>query len=325
MLSLSDLKFFAQDLVRPECVLATAAGNFYTADFRGGVCKITPDGNHQLILPKENNGCPALKPNGICLLENGDFLIAHLGDDLGGVYRLTASGEVSPFVTHIGGEPLPPSNFIYLDHQGRLWLTVSTRQQPRDKAYRSDVSDGFIALIEDGQARIVADNIGYTNEVYVTEDGSTLYVNATFSRETLSFDITANNTLENRKITATYGKGIFPDGLTMDTEGFLWVTSIVSNTILRVDPVTGKSQVILADNDSKHIDWVEEAYKVHKMGRPHLDNVKSHKLQNTSSLAFCGEQLSTIALGCLLGDSIVVIESNVSGLKPAHWCFDLES
>ncbi|WP_158969530.1 SMP-30/gluconolactonase/LRE family protein [Paraglaciecola sp. L3A3] len=322
MLPLSDIKFFAQGLVRPECVLATADGYFYTADFRGGVCKIGPDGNHQLILPKESNGCPELKPNGICLLENGDFLIAHLGDEIGGIYRLTQDGVVSPFITHTDGKPLPPSNFIYLDHQGRLWLTVSTRKIPRADAYRSDVSDGYIALIENGQATIVADNIGYTNEVYVTEDGAKLFVNATFTRETLSFDITADNQLINRKVVASYDKGIFPDGLTMDTEGYLWVTSIVSNTVLRVDPKTGLSQVILEDNDAAHLTWVEEAYKAHTMGRPHLDNVKSQVLQNISSLAFCGNNLSTLALGCLLGNSIGKIESNFSGVKPAHWNFD---
>ncbi|MCF2950127.1 SMP-30/gluconolactonase/LRE family protein [Paraglaciecola aquimarina] len=333
MLALSDIQFFAKDLVRPECILATADGVFYTADFRGGVCKIMPNGEQQLILPKQNDHCPPLKPNGICLLENGDFLIAHLGDEVGGIYRLTQDGEVSPFVTHIDGEPLPPSNFIYLDHQDRLWLTVSTRQQPRAKAYRSDVSDGFVALIEyeseyengepipkgTAKAKIVADNIGYTNEVYVTEDGRTLYVNATFTRETLSFDITANNQLINPNLVAKYGKGIFPDGLTMDTQGHLWVTSIVSNTVIRVNPSTGESQVILADNDPEHIDWVEEAYKIHAMGRPHLDNVKSHKLKNVSSLAFYGKNMTDIALGCLLGDSIPTIKTNFSGVKPAHW------
>ncbi|MDU0355008.1 hypothetical protein RS130_14830 [Paraglaciecola aquimarina] len=107
MLSLSKIDFFGQDLVRPECVLATASGYFYTADFRGGVCKIYPDGSQQLIIGQAIDSCPQLKPNGIALLANGDFLIAHLGDETGGIYRLTLNGEVSPYVTHIEGAPLP--------------------------------------------------------------------------------------------------------------------------------------------------------------------------------------------------------------------------
>ncbi|MGJ8681084.1 SMP-30/gluconolactonase/LRE family protein [Paraglaciecola sp.] len=328
MHTLSELQSIGHDLVRPECVLATQAGFFYTADFRGGVCKISPNGDSELILGKPNDTCPVLKPNGICLLKNGDFLIAHLGDDSGGVYLLKPNGEVSPFVTHINGEPLPPSNFIYLDHQDRLWLTVSTRQQPRSKAYRSDVSDGYIALIEtdkaeNGQARIVADNIGYTNEVYVTEDGKTLYVNATFTRETIRYLVGDDNQLREPKVIAKYGKGIFPDGLTMDTEGYLWVTSIVSNTVLRVNPDTGESQVVLEDNDTDHLDWVEDAYKTHQMGRPHLDNVKSKRLKNISSLAFYGENLTSFALGCLLGNHIACFPNSLfQGSKPPHWYFD---
>ena len=320
--NLDTLKSMGQGLVRPECVLATRAGNFYTADFRGGVCKIDAQGKQSLILGKYLNGCPELKPNGIALLSDGDFLIAHLGDNIGGIYRLSPEGEVSPFVTHIDGNPLPPSNFIYLDHQGRLWLTVSTRQNPRAKGYRSDVSDGYIAIIENGKARIVADNIGYTNEVFVTPDGKQLYVNATFTRETLSYDIDADNNLLNCKIVASYGKGIFPDGLTMDTQGQLWVTSIVSNTVLRVDPKSGDSQVLIQDVDPDHLDWVEQAYQTHSMGRPHLDNVNSQVLQNISSLAFYSEDLSSIALGCLLGDTIALSASPYQGLPPAHWHFD---
>lgn len=321
-LALANLEFFARDLSRPECVLATKAGNFYAADFRGGVCKIFADGGQQLILAKPTKDCPPLKPNGICMLENGDFLIAHLGNDVGGIYRLTPHGDVSPFLTHIDGVALPPSNFIYLDHQGRLWLTVSTRQQPRSKAYRSDVSDGFIAVIKDGQAKIVADNIGYTNEVYVSSCGKKLYVNATFTRETLSYDIDSNNELSNLTLVAKYGKGIFPDGLTMDAEGYLWITSIVSNTIVRVNPENQQQQIMLQDCDSEHLDWVEQAYKQHKMGRPHLDNVKSQQLQNISSLAFCGDDLSSAVLGCLLGEQLTRIELAISGKKPSHWYFD---
>lgn len=327
MLALSDIEFIGENLMRPECVLGTQSGNFYTADFRGGICKVEPDGRTTLILGKANDSCPQLKPNGICLLKNGDFLIAHLGDDVGGIYRLTPEGNVSPFITQIDGQPLPPSNFIYLDHQGRLWLTVSTRQQPRSNAYRSDVKDGYIALIETDkaencQAKIVADNIGYTNEIYITENGKTLYVNATFSRETLRYDIQTDNQLTNQTVVAKYGTGIFPDGLTMDTQGQLWVTSIVSNTVLRVNPNNGNQEVILQDNDKNHLDWVEQAYKIHAMGRPHLDNVKSTCLQNISSLAFYGKDLSKIALGCLLGNKIALVDSPYRGTKPAHWLFD---
>lgn len=39
--------------------------------------------------------------------------------------------------------PLPPTNYVHLDAQGRVWITVSTRTTPRSDAYRPDIADGF--------------------------------------------------------------------------------------------------------------------------------------------------------------------------------------
>ena len=65
-------------LVRPECVLATIAGDVYTADWRGGVCHLRPDATQQLYLGVAPDGIE-LKPNGIALLRDGSFLVTHLG------------------------------------------------------------------------------------------------------------------------------------------------------------------------------------------------------------------------------------------------------
>ncbi len=329
-LDLHALTFIGRELVRPECVLATKAGNLYVSDFRGGVSQITPQGECHFFgggeVEHPTDGKGILKPNGICLNPDGSFLVAHLGEQDGGIYQIDrdnyAETQITPWLMEVDGNPLPPCNFIYLDHQGRYWLTVSTRQIPRAKAYRSDIQDGFIVLVDDKGPRIVADNIGYTNEVFVSPDGKTLYVNATFSRETLKFDIDADNNLHNRTLVATFGLGIYPDGLTMDTQGCLWISSIVSNSVVRVNPITGETELMLQDVDLEHLKWVEQAYLENNMGRPHLDYVKSSQLQNISSLAFSGSDLSTINMGCLLGDSIAQMPSEFHGIKPSHWLFD---
>lgn len=321
-LNLNEVEFIGTDLVRPECVLVTAAGNKYVSDFRGGVTQIAPNGACTFFGGEEIDGIGLLKPNGICLLPDGSFLVAHLGDTQGGVYKVNRDNRIEPYLTEIDGEAIPPSNFIYLDHQGRLWLTVSTRTIPRAAAYRSDVEDGYIALIDKQGARIVADGIGYTNEVYIPPSGEVLYANATFARETLAYDIDVDGELSNRRTVASYGRGIYPDGLTMDTEGQLWITSIVSNSVLRVNPESGESEVFLQDVDQAHLTWVEKAYLEHRMGRAQLDQVKSKRLKNMSSLAFGGERLNIAYMGCLLGQELAQIQTKYHGHQPAHWHVD---
>ena len=53
-------------LRRPECVLATAAGELYTSDWRGGVARLRADGEAELVLPRRSEG-RTLRPNGIAL------------------------------------------------------------------------------------------------------------------------------------------------------------------------------------------------------------------------------------------------------------------
>jgi len=80
LLSLGDLAFVGEGLVRPECVLANAAGDLFSADWRGGVAHLRPDGSQALYAGPGPDGL-ALKPNGIALLRDGSFLLAHLGND----------------------------------------------------------------------------------------------------------------------------------------------------------------------------------------------------------------------------------------------------
>ncbi|MCF7353172.1 SMP-30/gluconolactonase/LRE family protein [Vibrio sp. CK2-1] len=311
----NEIEYLGHDLCRPECVLTNANGDVFVSDFRGGVTRIDKHGE-QTFWGGKADGIGLLQTNGFCLLKDGSFLIAHLGEESGGVYRLTRENQISPWLVEIDDQKLPPTNFVYLDHQDRIWITVSTRVSPRADAYRKFCDDGFIILVDQQGARIVADGLGYTNEVWVNTEGTQLYVNATFSRELIQFDID-NNTLINKKVLTTFGKGTFPDGLTMDQEGYLWVTSIVSNRVIRVAP-DGTQKVWLEDVKINHIDWVEQAYEDNKMDREHLLTNGGEVLNNISSLAFADDG---ILLGCLLGEKIVRIKSGIKGVRPAHWLF----
>ena len=318
-IELTDLTSIGVGLERPECVLCTARGNVYSADWRGGVVEIAVDGTQTLFSGLAPDGKP-LKPNGIALRADGSFLIADLSPDTGGVFQLQRNGQVRPLLEQVDGYDLPPTNYVLEDYMGRIWVTVSTRKKPRALGYRHDTADGFIILLDSSGARIVADNLGYTNEVAIDPTGQWLYVNETFARRLSRFKLDSTGELGPKQVVTQFGTGTFPDGLTFDINGFVWITSIVSNRVIRVAP-DGTPETLLEDADEDHLGSVESAYQTQQMGRPHLDQIKSKRLKNISSLAFGGADLKTAHLGCLLGNSIETFRTRTAGHPPAHWFF----
>ncbi len=316
----TSLSSLGSNLVRPECVLATRTGAMYTADWRGGVAQVLPDGTERLFTGSMPDGLTA-RPNGIALMADGCFLMAQLGESDGGVYRLTREGQITPWLRQVDGVDLPPTNYVVQDAAGRTWITVSTRLTPRAAAYRGDVADGFVVCVSaNGHASIVADGLGYTNEVAVHPSGRWLYVNETFGRRLSRFELLSDTTLGARETVTDFGAGTFPDGLAFDEEGSAWVVSIVSNRLIRVAP-DGSQQIYLEDNEPDHMAWVEKAFQSRSMGRPHLDGIRSKRLRNISSMAFAGPDRRTGVLGCLLGNRLETLSMPVAGVPPFHWNF----
>jgi hypothetical protein len=211
---------------------------------------------------------------------------------------------------------LPPTNFVLRGVGEVIWITVSTRLTPRALGYRSSCNDGFIVRVDGRGARIVADGLGYTNEV--AEHGGYLYVNETFARRLSRFALRADGSLGPKEVVCTFGAGTFPDGLAFDEGGCAWIVSLVSNRLVRVAP-DGAQTVWLEDAEDEHLAWVEAAYQANTMGREHLDRAANRQLKNISSIAFCGEDRRDALLGCLLGDALVRVRMPSPGVAPVHW------
>lgn len=305
------------DLARPECVLATRLGDLYVSHRGAGITHISPDGRQRIIGANAQIEGHEFVPNGFCLLPGGDFLIANIGE-AGGVWRMSAKGELSPFLREADGVALAAANFVLCDELGRVWITVSTRMQPRYPSYRLDVADGFIVLADDKGARIVAQGLAFTNEVRIGDAGASLYVSETFGRRISRLAIGRDGMLQSRSTFAEFGHGDFPDGIAFDAEQALWVTSIVSNRLYRVtrDGVVHK---VLEDCDAAHVAWVEADLRSGKMGREHFYTARSEMLKNTASLAFGGPDLKTVYMGSLLGDRLISFRSAVAGVPMSHW------
>jgi sugar lactone lactonase YvrE len=315
-LQVEDLRIVGSGFKRPECVLALSNGQLLAAHGAGGYSSVDPDGRIRHVLPR--GGTRARLPNGIALAPDGRLLFADLGTEVGGIFAIDPAGNTVPVLETVEGEPLPPSNFVMVDGAGRLWFTVSTRLRPRDAAWRHSVADGFIGVMDEHGARIVADGLGYTNEVAFSPDGAWLYVNETYNQRTSRFPVRPGGVLGAKEVMAQMDGADLPDGLTFDAHGGAWITCIASNRLLVLRP-DGELQVVLEDTDAPFAARVAERILAGTLVPADMRTAGTSRLDNLSSLAFGGPDLRTGYLGCLLGDSLRAFDSPVPGLPPAHW------
>ncbi len=316
-ISLAELEFLGQDLARPECVVATASGDLFVSDRRGGITRIGVEGAQELIRAR---GVDDFLPNGFSLLPDRSFAIANLGPE-GGAWRMRPDGSLIPEVLEVEGVRLPVTNFVNADHAGgalRLWVSVSTRQVPREQAFRRDVADGYIVLKDQKGIRIVADGLGFTNENKLDPSGRFLYVNETMARRLSRFPVRDDASLGRRETVAEFGIGTFPDGFEFDAEGGIWIASVVSNRLLRIAP-DGAQTVVLEDSDPEVVARVERKYQESALARADIDAGRERTLGNLASVAFGGPDLRTVYLGSLFGARIATFRSRIAGAEPPHW------
>ncbi len=310
MVELGQVTFVGENLNRPESVIATARGEIFVSDDCFGVVAL----GHPAV---EISGKPSgFLPNGIAMLPDRQFLIANLSPE-GGVWRLDRAGRLHPHILAVEGISMAFTNFVSLDVDGGLWISVCTRSHPREKAFRSDVHDGFLIRHDRSGTRIVADGLSFANECRLDPLGRYLYVNETFARRISRFP---NNggTLGPRESVYEFGPGEFPDGLAFDSDGGIWIACIVANRLIRLDP-EGQRETILDDSDPKQIAQAEVRYLSHAIDRADVDAGATRSLRNISSVAFGGPDLRTIYLGCLGGKRIPTIRSRWAGAELPHW------
>jgi sugar lactone lactonase YvrE len=312
----ASLERLGEQLHRPECVLPMPSGDVFVPDWEGGVTVIRRDGSQETWLGRSHN--LELRPNGIAIAPDGAFLIANLGE-AGGVWRLGHDGTISPFVTEVDGAPLPPANFVVTDRHDRTWISVSTRRTPRQEAWRPDLADGFIVLRDDHGSRIVADGLHYTNEVRPDPSGAWLYAVETFGRRVVRFPIKPAGELGPAEQVVTLGRGSFPDGFAFDEEGGLWVTSLVSNRLLRL--ADGEITTVLEDSDESFVDAAEVAFEAGQMNAVHLGKMPRTTLQQLTSVAFGGPDRQSVYLGSLHASCVYRFRASVRGAPADHWEF----
>lgn len=319
-----------KDLNRPECILAERDGSLWTADARGGVVHIDPQGTQRLILQEAGAGRVGAEagaadslltgtlPNGLAFAANGDLLVSNFGTDR--LERMTRSGATHVLLDNIDGKPLGKVNFVLRDTKDRIWCTVSTQVNPWSEAISTTLADGYIVLIDDKGPRIVADGFRFTNEIRLDAQEEWLYVAETTGKRVTRLRVQPDGSLKDRETygPSSLGAGLI-DGIAFDAFGNLWATMIFADRLVAITP-EGDLIELLDDGDAEATRRFEQAFST---GLPVPFDVilacGGPTCNMMTSVTFGGPDLSTVYLGGLRTTSLPYFRSPVAGLPMVHW------
>jgi len=324
----AELAFVGEGLERPECILAERDGTLWSADGRGGVVRIHPDGRQQLILQrgKETNTASSFEdrlvntkgslPNGLAFDAEGNFLIANFGTDR--LEVMTRDGVSRVLLDAIDGRPIGKANFVTRDRKGRLWLTVTTQMVPWTDHVKTNSRDGYIALIDEKGARIVADDLCGTNELRFDPDEAWLYVAETTSRNITRFRVDGDR-LVNREIYGPSNVGGFCDGIAFDAYGNLWSTLIMADRLIAITPEGDLLTILDAGGDAAALAALDKAWEEQRVTPELMGACGGTICPWIASLTFGGPDLRTVYLGSLRGSSIPYFRAPVAGQPLIYW------
>jgi sugar lactone lactonase YvrE len=164
---------------------------------------------------------------GVIPRARGGFIVA------GGpeIFLWDESGKSSPFARlDIGGTHVRV-NEVKCDPQGRLWAGTRAEdlESPAGVLYRIDPS---------GSVRQMLKGVAISNGMDWSPDGSTMYFIDSARRSVDAFDfdpISGEITFRRPVVVPEWGDGA-PDGMTVDSEGCLWVAQVGSKAVVRYEP-----------------------------------------------------------------------------------------
>jgi len=321
------LKTIGKDLQRPECILAERDGSLWSADARGGVVHIRPDGSQTFIGQQQDTFSDAgddasrfttgTLPNGLAFAKNGDILISNFGTDRLEVMK--RSGESEVLYDQLNGKPIGKVNFVLRDTRNRIWLTVSTTIPNWMDAISPDISDGFVAMTDEKGLRIIADGFAFTNEIRFDAAEEWLYVVETTGKCITRLRIDADGSVSARETFGPTDHDAFIDGIAFDAFGNLWGTHVMTDRIFALTP-EGDLQIILDDdNGSLSGKALLAAFEKDEV-TPEMTLACGGTIAPwMASVTFGGPDLSTIYIGSLRGTTIPYFTAPVAGLPMVHW------
>src|SRR5215467_7554196 len=121
------------------------------------------------------------------------------------------------------------ANEIVVDGRGNAYINGADF----DFAGGGAPKPGYIKLLTpDGELRQVAGDIQFPNGMVITPDNRTLIISESFAGRLTAFDIGSDGGLSHRRV---FAEGLGPDGICLDAEGAVWVSTGASSIVRVAD------------------------------------------------------------------------------------------
>jgi len=172
---------------------------------------------------------PDMPVRGLCRRGSNGWLVI---TEAGLAFWDPKSNQCELVVDPYKNEPNLQLNDGAIDRQGRLLVgsfNSADHDAPDGSLYRLDT---------DRSLHNIDDNIALSNGIALSPDGKTVYASEMSAYRINAYDYdAATGTLANRRVFVTLPEdGSKPDGLTVDSQGFLWAAHWGGWRVARYDP-----------------------------------------------------------------------------------------
>ncbi len=221
---IESFEVFATGIDHPECVAFDRHGDCWAGSESGQIYRISPEGKAQVVA---NLGSFCA---GLAFSPQEELFVCNPAQ---GIVKVSANGEWSVFASQVGDQKLICPNYGLFDDAGNYYVTDSGNWKK---------NNGYLLRFPPGSSKgeILAGPMGYTNGLALSADEKFLFMVESNTDRVLRFEIKADGSVSAPEVYAE-GCGRFPDGLTLDAEGHLYVCCYASDEIWRISPSREKT------------------------------------------------------------------------------------